>query len=310
MISFICTVLNEEKTIGDFLDSLLSQTRLPDEIIICDGGSTDRTVEKIQNSNFKFQNHSLKLKIKKGGNLNRSQGRNEAIKQAKGDIIVASDAGCILDKHWLEEITKPFGKDKTLDVVGGFYLPAGESIFQKILGLLTSIPLEKVNPLTFLPSSRSIAFKKSAWKKVGGYPKDLNYCEDLVFDLKLKKAGLKFAFAPRAIVFWPQKKTLKGAIKQFFNYAVGDGMAAQNGPHFKKILFKIFLTILLAILLFLSKNAAFIGLLACLGYLGIKAIKLTSRLKNPIALPLSLFLLPILNLTIILGFLWGLIKKK
>ena len=51
MTTLITTVLNEEETIGDFLKSLSSQTKLPDEIIIVDGGSTDKTLSII--SNFK-----------------------------------------------------------------------------------------------------------------------------------------------------------------------------------------------------------------------------------------------------------------
>ena len=43
---------------------------------------------------------------------------------------------------------------------------------------------------TFLPSGRSIAFKKSAWKEVGGYPENLYTGEDTLFDLKLKEKGL------------------------------------------------------------------------------------------------------------------------
>jgi len=50
--TLICTVLNEEKTIGKFLDSIASQSKFPNEIIIVDGGSEDKTVQKI--SEFKF----------------------------------------------------------------------------------------------------------------------------------------------------------------------------------------------------------------------------------------------------------------
>ena len=48
-ISFVATVLNEEKTIHSFLKSLGSQSRFPDEIIIVDGGSTDATASVISN---------------------------------------------------------------------------------------------------------------------------------------------------------------------------------------------------------------------------------------------------------------------
>lgn len=48
-VSFITTVFNEEKTIGSFLESLFKQTKLPDEVIIVDAGSTDGTISRIRN---------------------------------------------------------------------------------------------------------------------------------------------------------------------------------------------------------------------------------------------------------------------
>ena len=48
-VSVILTVYNERWSIGRLLDSLASQTYHPDEIVICDGGSTDGNVAAIQN---------------------------------------------------------------------------------------------------------------------------------------------------------------------------------------------------------------------------------------------------------------------
>ena len=58
--------------------------------------------------------------------------------------------------------------------------------------------MDDIDPQTFLPSSRSIAFTKEAWAAVGGYPEWLDYCEDLLFDLALRDR-YSFAFAPAAI---------------------------------------------------------------------------------------------------------------
>ena len=87
-----------------------------------------------------------------------------------------------------------------------------------------------LDPETFLPSSRSIAFKKSAWKKVGGYPVHLDTAEDLMFARALKKADTKFHMVKDAIVLWPQRSTWKSAFLQFFRYAQGDGKAAYFRP--------------------------------------------------------------------------------
>src|SRR3989338_7358403 len=154
-ISFIATIFNEEKTIEVFLTSVLSQSILPDEIILVDGGSTDATVEKVQNAKFKVQNYNVKFKIivKRG---NRSVGRNEAITHARGDIIVCSDAGCELDKDWIKHITKPF-KDMSVDVVAGYYKGKSQTIFQKCLIPYVLVMPDRVDLNNFLPATRSMA---------------------------------------------------------------------------------------------------------------------------------------------------------
>ena len=43
-VSVIATIKNEEKSLHRLLDSLCRQTRLPDEVVMCDGGSTDQTL--------------------------------------------------------------------------------------------------------------------------------------------------------------------------------------------------------------------------------------------------------------------------
>lgn len=215
-VSLITTCKNEENSIESFLKSIAEQTQMPDEIIIVDGYSTDKTFELLKNT-------KLKIKvIKKNGN--RSVGRNEAIKYAKNDIVAVTDVGCVLAKRWLELIVKPF-EDKTIDVVSGFYKPVTSSVFEKSLSTYTCTMEDRLDKDTFLPSSRSVAFRKSAWEKVHGYPENIDLCEDLVFDKKLKRAGMQFITQDKALVYWPQRKNILQAFKQFYGYAKGDGQA-------------------------------------------------------------------------------------
>ncbi len=85
--------------------------------------------------------------------------------------------------------------------------------------------LQDVNPAKFLPSSRSVAFPKTAWEAVGGYPEWLDYCEDLIFDFRLRAQGYPFVFVPNAIVYFRPRSNLRAFFKQYYRYARGDGKA-------------------------------------------------------------------------------------
>ena len=251
-ISFITTVLNEEKSVINLLGSLNSQTVLPDEVIIADGGSTDKTLSVISNFKFQISNKIIKFKIlSKTGN--RAVGRNAAIGESSGEIIVCTDAGCILDKNWIKNITAPF-KSGNVDVASGFYVPRTKGVFQKALAGYTSVMPDKLDPQNFLPSSRSIAFKKDAWRKIGGYPEWLNTCEDLYFARELQKKRFVFKTVKDAIVFWPQRKNFTEAFIQFYNYALGDGTARYFRKTTPFLYTRYALGIVLLMLAFLTKS--------------------------------------------------------
>jgi glycosyltransferase involved in cell wall biosynthesis len=297
-VTLITTVRNEEEDILLFLKSLTRQIKQPDEIIITDAGSTDKTLEKLKQ--FQKTNKTpLKIIIKEG---NRSQGRNEAIKHARGEIIACSDVGCILEKNWLKSITAPFQNTK-IDVVSGFYHPQTNNDFEQCVATYTCVMPDKVNPAHFLPSSRSIAFKKSAWEKVGGYPSNLDTCEDLVFANNLKKSGYTFFFAPDALVYWKQRKNIIQAFKQFFSYALGDGQARFIRKTIPFLYLRYLIGISLLIIAISKKSLLLYLILLLLGVLYILwAIKKNYKyVKNPQAF----FYLPLLQFTADIAVLLG-----
>lgn len=216
-ISVVVTVKNEEDSILTLLESLENQSLKPSEIIIVDGGSSDRTVEII-NSFIRTKN-SFKLILAEGANI--AKGRNIGISHAKSEIIACTDAGVVLDKFWLENITKPIVNDDA-DFVGGVYVQSGKSLLQECIGILQYPNLEKLTPDNFFPSSRSVAFKKSVWKSVGGYPEHLDKAEDTYFDLKVKEGKFNITLAKNAIAFMPSRDSLKKLFAQYSSYAEWD----------------------------------------------------------------------------------------
>ena len=232
-VSVVATVYNEQKSIGRLLASLAEQTRLPDEVVICDGGSTDETVRLIREW-AEAQGGCLgevKVFVEPGANISR--GRNAAIACAAGPLIAVTDAGVRLDKDWLKNLTAPWDgapQDAAEPLAAaGFFVPDCRGVFETAMAA-TVLPLvDDIDPERFLPSSRSVAFLKSAWSAAGGYPEWLDYCEDLIFDFRLNALAAEgnsaFVWRPDALAHFRPRSSLRSFWLQYYRYARGDGKA-------------------------------------------------------------------------------------
>lgn len=221
-ISVVMTVLNEGAALAEVLESLAAQTLPPDEVVVADGGSRDDTVARLR-----AWAGRLPLRVLAAPGANISQGRNAAIGAAAGDVIAATDAGVRLEPDWLEQLTAPFrGPDgEAVQAAAGFYQSDPRSVFEIALGAATLPEVRDIRPAAFLPSSRSVAFRKTAWQAAGGYPEWLDYCEDVIFDLELRRRFGPFVFRPAAVAHFRPRASLPAFMRQYYRYARGDGKA-------------------------------------------------------------------------------------
>src|SRR6266540_3768163 len=180
-IALCMTVLNEAASIDELFASIASQTRPPDQIVVVDGGSRDDTVERVA----RWERKSLPLLVMVHPGANISAGRNTAIASTDAELIAVTDGGVRLEPGWLAALAAAFERAERPDVACGFFVPEPRSVFELALGATTFPTPQEVRPESFLPSSRSVAFTRAAWRRVGGYPEWLDYCEDLVFDIAL-----------------------------------------------------------------------------------------------------------------------------
>lgn len=223
-VTVVATVLDEGPAIDRLMTSLLGGTRLPDAIVVVDGGSRDDTLDRLRG----YAGGVVPLEVVSLPGANIAAGRNAAIARARTEWVAVTDAGVRLEADWLERLLEPVETvpvDPQLDAVAGFFRADPWNLFEEALGAATLPLVDEIDPRTFLPSSRSFACTVRAWTQVGGYPEWLDYCEDVVFDLRLRLAGARIAWAPCAVAHFRPRGTLGAFWRQYYRYARGDGKA-------------------------------------------------------------------------------------
>ncbi len=303
-VSLVCTLKDEEDSVIDLLDSILDQSRKPDEIIFVDGGSTDKTVEILEN--YKRKSENMKIIVKKGSNI--AQGRNAGIKSAKHDFIATTDGGCILGRDWLKNLVETQKRSKA-DVVSGVFEAHSNNLFEFCAGEMICPDAERL-PDDWPPSSRSAFFSKRAWKRAGGYPENLYTAEDTLFNFNLKKSGSKYIIARNALVKWRMRANLRKLFKQFYLYGKGDGqillpfLSMKNYNSLKSLatIFGLYIYIILVLFsIFYSYVLLAILIILFLFYLVLPSFRILGKKKS-----LKIFLYcPSINLVRRIGYFLG-----
>jgi len=113
-ISVLIITRNRAKMLEGCLNSLVKQTRLPDEVIVVDNASTDNTKKVILS--FKKK---LPIRYVKEKQIGIPYARNRGIKEASATLILMLDDDCEADKYWVENMIKAHKKYPKAWVIQG-----------------------------------------------------------------------------------------------------------------------------------------------------------------------------------------------
>jgi rSAM/selenodomain-associated transferase 2 len=171
-ISVIVPTLNEERVIVQTIASL--QALGPDEIIVVDGGSTDRTRELVAAQ-------GVRLAITSAG---RARQMNRGAELARGEALLFLHADTCLPESGLEDICRAL-QDPHI-VAGRFDVELDSNRWSfKVIGALISMRSRLSRVAT---GDQGIFVRKVIFQRLGGFP-EIPLMEDIALSRMLKKAG-------------------------------------------------------------------------------------------------------------------------
>jgi len=225
-VSIIVPCYNEENTIRLLLDSLYKQTYPLEkmEVIIADGGSTDRTRQRVQ----EFQSAHPELVVAMIENPDRSipAGLNRAIKAAHGEVIVRLDAHSVPYPDYVSLSVSALIQGKG-DNVGGLWeiKPQGDDWQALATACAAAHPLgvgdaryrysEQAQYVETVPFG---AFFKELIDKIGLYNENLLTNEDYEFNTRIRLSGGKIWFDPNIRSIYYARATFVELARQYWRY--------------------------------------------------------------------------------------------
>ncbi len=273
-ISVVIPVRNEEMFIGRTLEELLGQEYPPHlfNVYVVDGESTDRTCDIVR----EYVGRDSRVHLLYNPERWSSAARNKAIRSSDGEIVVVIDGHCQLNTNrYLASLVDAFqrsdadciGRPQPLDISDG-------STLQRAIAIARSSWLGH-HPDSYIYSSRErfvpahsvgVAYRRSVFEQVGYFDESFDACEDVEFNHRVDRAGLRCFLTPQVRLHYHPRNSLRGLFRQLARY--GQGRVRLFRKHPKTFSLKSFLPAVFLMATVIGALAACFSQTVAMGYLG------------------------------------------
>jgi cellulose synthase/poly-beta-1,6-N-acetylglucosamine synthase-like glycosyltransferase len=217
----ILIVVKNDLRISRLMVSLMDQKNISKndfEIIIVENGSNI-----ISNIIKQYSKH-LNIKYYHLDKSNMPMARNYALKKARSNIVLFTDADCIVDKNWVHEVIKYFSLNPNIVGVGGMikrFYP--KTLVEKYASNLVNNQ-QKLNYLHILQYPYVVgansAFRKDALISIGGFDETLLSGNDVDICYKLGLKNYKISICNSAIVYHENRNNIFAHFRRFYKYSI------------------------------------------------------------------------------------------
>lgn len=228
-VAVIIPTLNEEKFIARCLDSVIDQSYSFEEmdVMVVDGGSSDKTQEIVNQYHKKYENIRL---LNNPGRI-QSIAFNIGVKESTAPYIVRLDAHALYKPFYIEGCIEGLKGDSNRGNVGGQWdiQAQSDNIWAETNAILNYSKFgiggasyrvgAKAGNVDTVPFG---SFPRTLIEKIGGMREDLPRGEDNEFNSRIHKAGYNIYFDPRIECVYYARPTLKSSCRQM--YANGESI--------------------------------------------------------------------------------------
>lgn len=239
-ISIIIPVRNEERHLGAVLAGLLNQDYPVErcEILVVDGDSSDdtaRLVEEVAKAS------AIQIKLLHNPRQLSSAGRNIGVRHSTGELIVFVDGHCHIPNRQLLRATAHYFQSTHADCLcrPQPLTAPGSNWFQKVVanvrasvighGRDSSIYSSSLECFTE-PTSSGASYRRDVFDRVGFYDESLDACEDVEFNYRVFRAGLRSYISPHLTVQYHARSSFSALWKQMVRYGQGRYRFARKHP--------------------------------------------------------------------------------
>lgn len=241
-VSIIVCTYNARDDLKDCLESLDKQEYDNLEIIIVDDASNDGTAEYV--NEFQTKSRFKTSIVLNKENLGVAGSRNAGITHASGDIISFTDADCVVDPHWIQELIKGYDHDR-VTAVGGSISDKDITNIWELTDKGHDFVASKEGEVTYIQGC-NMSFMEDILKKFMFNDEiKYGYEEKLLCD-RLTAAGNKVFFNPLAVVHHKRRNNMTSLLRR--KYLLGLSSVWYRRKQKKLALFKRHFMLLISLL--------------------------------------------------------------
>ncbi|MFI0512136.1 cellulose synthase/poly-beta-1,6-N-acetylglucosamine synthase-like glycosyltransferase [Streptomyces canus] len=218
----ICAIVpahNEEQGLGDTLESLLSQTRPFDEIIVVDDSSTDGTREVALS-------YGVTVFTAETNQGSKARAQNYALRYVWTDLVLPVDADTILAEDYVALILEPFDNPRVAIAAGCVLTRFDDTVTERgrsieyLFGFHFQRPIQNAANSPVVCSGCCSVFRTEELRTFGGFP-ERTVVEDMDYTWSKQAQGRKAVYVGAALAKAADPATMTYLRKQVWRWMSG-----------------------------------------------------------------------------------------